>query len=64
MSGTLRVFTYEDTTAPDLMKPFEEQNPDLDVKTASFGSDEEAAAKLVAGFPADVVESVSTRWSR
>jgi spermidine/putrescine-binding protein len=56
-TGTLRVFTYEDTTAPDLMKPFEEQNPDLHVETASFGSDEEAAAKLVGGFQADVVES-------
>jgi spermidine/putrescine transport system substrate-binding protein len=56
-TGTLRVFTYEDTTAPDLMKPFEEQNPELTVKTASFGSDEEAAAKLVGGFQADVVES-------
>jgi len=57
VGGSLRVFTYEDTTAPDLMVPFEEQNPDLDVKTASFGSDEEAAAKLAAGFQADVVES-------
>lgn len=57
VGGSLRVFTYEDTTAPDLMKPFEEQNPDLEVKTASFGSDEEAAAKLNAGFQADVVES-------
>jgi spermidine/putrescine-binding protein len=56
-TGILRVFTYEDTTAPDLMKPFEAQNPDLDVETASFGSDEEAAAKLVGGFSADVVES-------
>jgi spermidine/putrescine transport system substrate-binding protein len=56
-TGTLRVFTYEDTTAPDLMKPFEAQNPDLKVQTASFGSDEEAAAKLVGGFQADVVES-------
>ncbi len=56
-TGTLRVFTYEDTTSPQLMKPFEEQNPDLDVQTASFGSDEEAAAKLVGGFQADVVES-------
>ncbi len=56
-TGTLRVFTYEDTVAPDLMKPFEEQNPDLEVKTASFGSDSEAAAKLVGGFQADVVES-------
>ena len=29
-TGTLRVFTYEDTVAPDLIKPFEEQNPDLE----------------------------------
>jgi spermidine/putrescine-binding protein len=57
VSGTLRVFTYEDTIAPDLMKPFERQNPDLDVQTASFGSDEEAAAKLAGGFQADVIES-------
>jgi spermidine/putrescine transport system substrate-binding protein len=56
-TGTLRVFTYEDTVAPDLLQPFEEQNPDLEVKTASFGSDSEAAAKLVGGFQADVVES-------
>jgi spermidine/putrescine transport system substrate-binding protein len=56
-SGTLHVFTYEDTVAPDLMKPFERQNPDLDVQTASFGSDEEAAAKLGGGFRADVIES-------
>jgi len=56
-TGTLRVFTYEDTVAPDLMKPFEKQNPDLEVKTASFGSDSEAAAKLAGGFQADVVES-------
>jgi spermidine/putrescine transport system substrate-binding protein len=57
VSGSLRVFTYEDTTAPELMEPFEEGNPDLEVKTASFASDEEAAAKLNAGFQADVVES-------
>jgi spermidine/putrescine transport system substrate-binding protein len=56
-TGTLRVFTYEDTTTPALLKPFEAQNPDLEVETASFGSDEEAAAKLVGGFQADVVES-------
>jgi spermidine/putrescine-binding protein len=56
-TGTLHVFTYEDTVAPDLLKPFERQNPDLDVQTASFGSDSEAAAKLGGGFQADVVES-------
>jgi spermidine/putrescine-binding protein len=56
-SGTLRVFTYEDTIAPALMKPFERQNPDLEVKTATFSSDQEAATKLAGGFDADVVES-------
>jgi spermidine/putrescine transport system substrate-binding protein len=56
-TGTLRVFTYEDTIAPELMKPFERQNPDLDVKTATFSSDQEAATKLAGGFEADVVES-------
>ncbi len=56
VSGTLRVFAYQDTVADDLLDPFRKQNPNLDVKTASFGSDEEAAAKLAGGFKADVVE--------
>ena len=33
-----------------------EANPDLEIKTASFDSNEEAAAKLPGGFEADVVE--------
>jgi len=57
VSGTLRTFTYEDTIAPNLLDPFKEQNPELDVKTATFDSDAEAAAKLVGGFQADVVEA-------
>ena len=57
VGGTLRTFTYEDTIAPALLDPFKEQNPDLDVKTATFDSDAEAAAKLVGGFQADVVEA-------
>jgi spermidine/putrescine transport system substrate-binding protein len=56
-TGSLRTFTYEDTVAPHLLDPFKEQNPDLDVKTATFDSDSEAAAKLVGGFQADVVEA-------
>jgi spermidine/putrescine-binding protein len=57
LTGTLRTFTYEDTVAPHLLDPFEEANPGLDVKTATFDSDSEAAAKLVGGFQADVVEA-------
>jgi len=56
-TGSLRTFTYEDTVAPHLLDPFKEANPDLDVKTATFDSDSEAAAKLVGGFQADVVEA-------
>ncbi|MBN9622292.1 MAG: extracellular solute-binding protein [Actinobacteria bacterium] len=56
-TGSLRTFTYEDTVAPHLLDPFKEENPDLDVKTATFDSDSEAAAKLVGGFQADVVEA-------
>lgn len=56
-SGSLRTFTYEDTVTPHLLDPFKEANPDLDVKTATFDSDSEAAAKLVGGFQADVVEA-------
>jgi spermidine/putrescine transport system substrate-binding protein len=57
VSGTLHTFTYEDTIAPKLLDPFKEENPKLTVKTATFDSDAEAAAKLVGGFQADVVEA-------
>ncbi|MEZ5073448.1 MAG: extracellular solute-binding protein [Solirubrobacterales bacterium] len=56
VSGTLTVFAYQDTITDEMLDPFREANPDLDVKTASFGSNEEAAAKMAAGFEADVVE--------
>jgi spermidine/putrescine transport system substrate-binding protein len=46
VSGTLHVFAYEDTVSDQLMKPFEKQNPNLNVQTATFNSDQ-----------ADVVES-------
>jgi len=55
-TGTLRVFAYQDTVTDALMDPFREQNPDLDVKTATFGSNQEAATKMAGGFQADVVE--------
>jgi len=56
VSGTLTVFAYQDTVTDEMLDPFREANPDLDLKTASFGSDEEAAAKMAGGFKADVVE--------
>ena len=61
-TGTLRVFSYEDSVTPEMMNPFKAQNPDLDVKTATFDSDSEAAAKLAGGFQADVVEVQTHAW--
>ena len=55
-SGTLRVFAYGDTTTDEMLDPFREANPDLDLKIASFNSNKAAAAKLAGGFEADVVE--------
>lgn len=55
-TGTLSVFAYQDTITDELLDPFREANPDLELKTASFGSNEEAAAKMAGGFEADVVE--------
>jgi spermidine/putrescine-binding protein len=54
--GTLRVFAYQDTVTDALLDPFREANPGLEVRTATFGSNQEAATKLAGGFEADVVE--------
>ena len=56
-SGTLRLFSYSDGFDPDYMETFFEEYPDIDLKTSAFGSNDEAVAKLLAGFEADVVNS-------
>jgi spermidine/putrescine transport system substrate-binding protein len=56
VSGTLRVFAYEDSVRPEMLDPVKAANPDLKIETATFDSDEEAAAKIAGGFQADVVE--------
>ena len=56
-SGRLRLFSYSDGFDPDYMETFREQYPDIELATASFGSNDEAVAKLLAGFEADVVNS-------
>lgn len=55
-SGELRVFAYEDTVTDELLDPLREANPDLEVRTATFNSNQQAAAKMAGGFQADVVE--------
>jgi spermidine/putrescine-binding protein len=55
-SGTLRVFAFEDSLIPEVLEPFQELYPDVDVKSAAFGSGDEALTKLESGFQTDVVE--------
>lgn len=54
--GEVRTFTYEDTIDPEILGPFEADHPDLEVRTATFESLDEAAAKLTSGFSTDVIE--------
>jgi spermidine/putrescine-binding protein len=56
VSGELRTFTYSDTVADDKMELFRDAYPDVEVRTATFESNDEAAAKIKAGFRTDVVE--------
>lgn len=53
--GSLTFFAYEDAFEPELLDPFRESNPDLNVRTAAFSSGDETVAKLQGGFTADVV---------
>jgi spermidine/putrescine-binding protein len=62
VSGTLRTFTYSDTASDVILDPFRRQNPDLDLRTATFDSVQEGAAKLAGGFEADVVNVCSDEY--
>jgi spermidine/putrescine-binding protein len=54
-TGTLRVFSYEDTVTPKALAAFKKANPGVKLEIATFDSNQEAAAKMRAGFNADVV---------
>jgi spermidine/putrescine transport system substrate-binding protein len=56
-TGTLRIFSYEDSVTPEILADFRKQNPGLKLQIATFDSNQEAAAKLRAGFRADVVNT-------
>ena len=42
LTGTVTLFGYEDNFVPEVIDPFLEANPDLNVQTAVFGSNDEA----------------------
>jgi len=57
LTGSLRIFAYDDAFAPAVFNSFTKQNPHLKVQKADIASDEGAVAKLKAGFQADVVNT-------
>lgn len=57
ISGKIRLFSYSDGFDPDYMETFFETYPNIELETASFSSNDEAIAKIQAGFQADVVNS-------
>lgn len=57
ITGTIRLYSYEDGYDTDYMKSFHETYPNIKLETASFGSNEEAIAKIQAGFEADVINT-------
>ncbi len=55
LTGKLTVFAYEDGLVPEAIGGFEEANPGLEIETAAFSTNDEAVAKMRAGFSPDVV---------
>jgi spermidine/putrescine-binding protein len=55
--GTVRLLSYTDGYDPDYIKGFTEAYPNIDLETSPMGSNEEAVAKITAGFEVDVVNS-------
>jgi spermidine/putrescine transport system substrate-binding protein len=62
VTGTLRTITYSDAACDIILDPFRKANPDLELKTATFDSVQEGAAKLAGGFEADVVHVCSDEY--
>ena len=57
ITGTIRLYSYSDGFDPKYMETFFETYPNIQLETAAFGSNEEAVAKIQAGFEADVINS-------
>lgn len=57
LTGDLRIFAYSDAFAPAVFNPFLKANSKLNVKQSDITGDDEAVAKLKAGFQADVVNT-------
>jgi spermidine/putrescine-binding protein len=56
-SGTLRLYSYGDGFDDEYIASFHELYPDIDLQATSFGSNDVAVSKLLAGFDTDVINS-------
>jgi spermidine/putrescine transport system substrate-binding protein len=56
VTGAVRTFTYDDSIDPAILDPFEDAYPGVEVQTATFNSNAQAAAKIKGGFGTDVIE--------
>jgi spermidine/putrescine-binding protein len=57
VTGTIRLLSYSDGFDPGYLADFEQTYPNIKIETSSMGSNEEAIAKIQAGFDADIVNS-------
>jgi spermidine/putrescine transport system substrate-binding protein len=64
VQGTVTLFGYEDNFVPQVIDPFTQKYPDLDVRTAVFSSNDEAVTKLQNGFQADVINVCTEETGR
>jgi spermidine/putrescine-binding protein len=57
VTGTIRLLSYSDGFDPGYLQAFTDTYPNVTIESSSMGSNEEAIAKIQAGFDADVVNS-------
>lgn len=63
-TGSVNLFTLQNSLLPEVIKPFTDANPDLKLQASTFTTQDEAVAKLQAGFKADVVYACLTDTQR
>ncbi|MEX0755485.1 MAG: extracellular solute-binding protein [Actinomycetota bacterium] len=64
VTGQVTIYGYEDVILPEVLGPFEEENPGIEVRAANFSDNDEAVAKLQGGFEADVINSCTEETAR
>ena len=57
ITGNIRLLSYSDGFDPGYLADFEATYPNITIESSSMGSNEEAIAKIQAGFDADIVNS-------